>query len=182
MRGKQLFLFPELDPFKTLIKDVDFMDLSTLTLGDENRKNILSFLPKGRYFIYKTGGFNKYLPQLGNVFPYIKNEETGRVLGTHLSNTYVKCIISLHEGPKTVSHNLKMHRMGGEAFVVNDDPRRKKVVDHKNKNRVDYRILNLRWVTWSENNRGISRTYGKSYEDKLYLDPLASLENKSLKM
>ena len=182
MRGEQLFLFPELDPFKTLIKNVDYVDLSTLTLGDNNRKNILSSIPKGRYFIYKTGAFNRYLPELGNVFPYIKNEETGNVLGTHLSNTYIKCIISLHEGPKTISYNLKMHRIGGEAFVVNDDPKNKVVVDHKNKNRLDYRVLNLRWVTWRENNIGVSRARGRSYEDKLYLDPLTSSGNKSLKM
>ena len=182
MRGKQLFLFPELDPFKTLIKDVDFVDLSTLTLGDENRKNILSSIPKGRFFIYKTGAFNRFLPELGNVFPYIKNEETGRILSTHISNTYVKCVIKLQEGPKTSSYNLKVHRIGGEAFVVNDDPKNKVVVDHKNNNRLDYRILNLRWLTWGENNRGVKRTWGKGYEDRLYLDPLASSENKSLKM
>ena len=41
MRGEQLFLFPELDPFKTLIKNVDYVDLSTLTLGDENRKKFI---------------------------------------------------------------------------------------------------------------------------------------------
>ena len=58
MRGEQLFLFPELNPFKTLIKNVDYVDISTLTLGDDNRKNILSDIPKGLFFIYKTGGFN----------------------------------------------------------------------------------------------------------------------------
>mgnify|MGYP003154658643 CR=1 FL=1 len=161
MRGEQLFLFPELDPFKTLIRNVDYVDLSTLTLGDDNRKNLLSNLPQGAYFIYKTGGFNKYLPNLGNVFPYIKNENTGRI--------------------GLVYPNIKMHRIAGEAFVINDDPLIKKLVDHKNKNRLDYRVSNLRWVTASQNNMGTVRTFGKSYEDKLYLDPLAPGGNKSPK-
>ena len=74
-----------------------------------------------------------------------------------------------------------MHRIAGEAFVINDDPLIKKLVDHKNKNRLDYRVSNLRWVTASQNNMGTVRTFGKSYEDKLYLDPLAPGGNKSPK-
>ena len=181
MRGEQLFLFPELNPFKTLIKNVDYVDISTLTLGDDNRKNILSDIPKGLFFIYKTGGFNRYLPDLGNVFPFIKNEDTGKILNTHISNTYVKCTINRYEGAQLIGHNLKVHRIGGEAFVVNDDPKTKKVVDHKNKNRLDYRIKNLRWVTWGENNTGVTRTLGKSYEDKLYQDELGFVGEKSPK-
>ena len=180
MRGEQLFLFPELDPFKTLIRNVDYVDLSTLTLGDDNRKNLLSNLPQGAYFIYKTGGFNKYLPNLGNVFPYIKNENTGRIMNNHISNTYVRCVV--RNSKDGVYPNIKMHRIAGEAFVINDDPLIKKLVDHKNKNRLDYRVSNLRWVTASQNNMGTVRTFGKSYEDKLYLDPLAPAGNKSSKM
>ena len=187
MNGKQLFLFPELDPFKTIIKDVDYVDLSTLTLGDENRKNILGELPKGHFFIYKTGGFNRYLPDLGNVFPFIKNEITGKILSTNLQNTYVRSTITKNMahgqriGEKRMGFNLKLHRIAGEAFVVNDNPKLKKIVDHKNKNRIDYRIKNLRWVTFGENNMGVVRVWGKSYEDKLYQDEQGFVGEKSPK-
>ena len=177
MNGKQLFLFPELDPFKTIIKDVDYVDLATLTLGDENRKNILGELPKGHFFIYKTGGFNRYLPDLGNVFPFIKNEITGKILSTNLQNTYVRSGINIQR----MGFNLKLHRIAGEAFVVNDNPKLKKIVDHKNKNRIDYRIKNLRWVTFGENNMGVVRVWGKSYEDKLYQDEQGFVGEKSPK-
>ena len=172
MRGEQLFLFPELDPFKTLIRNVDYVDLSTLTLGDDNRKNILSVLPKGMYFIYKTGGVNRYLPDLGNVFPFIKNEKTGKILHTHLSNTYVRCGIKHFHftALKKISYNIKLHRIAGEAFVINNNPEIKKLIDHKNKNRLDYQVSNLRWVSASENGMGCTKTFGKSYEDKLYQD------------
>jgi len=187
MNGKQLFLFPELDPFKTIIKDVDYVDLATLTLGDENRKNILGELPKGHFFIYKTGGFNRYLPDLGNVFPFIKNEITGKILSTNLQNTYIRTGVTLASGginqhkEKSMGFNLKLHRIAGEAFVVNDNPKLKKIVDHKNKNRIDYRIKNLRWVTFGENNMGVVRVWGKSYEDKLYQDEQGFVGEKSPK-
>ena len=183
MRGEQLFLFPELDPFKTLIKNVDYVDLSTLTLGDENRKNLLSNLPKGMYFIYKTGGCNQYLPKLGRVFPYIKNEKTGKILNVSVNKTYIRCTINQYEGTKDhISYNLHLHRMACEAFVINDNPAKKKIVDHKNDNRLDYRVSNLRWVTYSQNKMGTSATWGKTYEDKLYQNALDFSWNKSPKM
>ena len=84
-------------------------------------------------------------------------------------------------GEKRMGFNLKLHRIAGEAFVVNDNPKLKKIVDHKNKNRIDYRIKNLRWVTFGENNMGVVRVWGKSYEDKLYQDEQGFVGEKSPK-
>lgn len=44
------------------------------------------------------------------------------------------------------------HVLIARQFIKNDDPAHKTEVDHKNRNRKDYRLSNLRWVTPSENN------------------------------
>ena len=46
----------------------------------------------------------------------------------------------------------KVHRIVALQFIPNDSPATKKVVDHINRVRTDYRIENLRWVTTAENN------------------------------
>ena len=85
----QLFLFPELDFFKTKIKDIDYVDLSTLKRSHETRKNSYSLLPKDTYFIFKTGGYNKYMPELGAVFPYIQNIKNKKILQARLNSQRV---------------------------------------------------------------------------------------------
>ena len=44
------------------------------------------------------------------------------------------------------------HVLIAKQFLHNDDPAHKTEVDHKNRNKKDYRLSNLRWVTPSENN------------------------------
>ena len=36
------------------------------------------------YFIFKTGGYNKYMPELGAVFPYIQNIKNKKILQARL--------------------------------------------------------------------------------------------------
>ena len=167
MRGEQLFLFPELDPFKTLIKNVDYVDLSTLKRSHETRKNPYSLLPKDTYFIFKTGGHNKYMPELGAVFPYIQNIKNKRILQARLHRTYVKASLTIYVGKKQVGFEVRLHRATAEAFIINDDPVNKLITDHINSNRLDYRVENIRWITYSENNK-VARPQGINYEEKIY--------------
>lgn len=64
--------------------------------------------------------------------------------------------LNLSVNGKQVTRNL--HRLLALAFIPNDDPA-KCLVDHKNRNRLDNRLENLRWVNRSENsqNRSMGR-------------------------
>ncbi len=44
------------------------------------------------------------------------------------------------------------HVLIAKQFIKNDDPTHKIEVDHKNRNKRDYRLSNLHWVTPSDNN------------------------------
>lgn len=44
------------------------------------------------------------------------------------------------------------HVLIARQFLPNDDPVHKNEVDHKNRNRSDYHLSNLRWVSQSTNN------------------------------
>ena len=155
----QLLLFPELDPFKTIIRDIDYVDLATLVDPNPSHAKLHSFdlLPKNKFFLYKTGGVNRFKKELGKVFPYIKNEETGQILKTNMSKFYIRSAITLSNGKGTKTLDLKLHRIVALAFVENDNPEKKVVVDHINKDRLDYRSGNLRWCTYSQNNTGLER-------------------------
>ena len=49
---EQLLLFPEMDPFKTKIKGIDYIDLSQIETPNQ-RQSEYSLLPKGRFFLFK---------------------------------------------------------------------------------------------------------------------------------
>jgi hypothetical protein len=155
MIDQQLLLFPELDPFKTKIKNIDYIDITKVKCG-ELKKTQYSVVPEGMYFLFKSGGFNKYHPEMGNAFPYIQNFKTLKVLS--LTSTdyygYVKCNITL---PSKKGLFIAMHRIVAEAFIENDMPGKKNQVDHKNGDGLDYTVNNLRWVTSSQNSIGTKR-------------------------
>ena len=59
------------DP-KQIILEKEKVDMSTLR-NLKTRKYPFNSLPKNTYFIYKTGGINPHMKDLGPVFPVIKN-------------------------------------------------------------------------------------------------------------
>ncbi len=95
-------------------------------------------------FVPLKGFINDY--EILNKYPFtIRNKKTRKPLKDSKHN----------EGYLTVNLNgvnyLK-HVIIAKQFLPNDDPAHKKEVDHKNRNRKDNRLCNLRWVTHSENN------------------------------
>ena len=88
-------------------------------------------------------GFDNYLiyPD-GTVWSKTKN----MFLKTAINNGYLIIKLTHNKEQKT----KKLHRLIAENYIPNPD--NKLFVDHKNRDRKDNRIENLRWVTSSENN------------------------------
>ena len=167
---EQQLLFPELDPYKTKIKDIDYVDVSKIKCG-ELKKTPYSILPEGMYMLFKSGGFNKYHPEMSNAFPYIQNTKTLKVVSATATeyNGYVKSSIFLS---KTKGLFINMHRIVAEAFIHNDMPDKKILVDHINGDNLDYRVDNLRWVTHSQNNTGVKRKRQITFFDRARMENL----------
>lgn len=148
----QLNLF---EPEKKLIKDIDYIDVSKIKAVDSHIMNKLfnyDILEEGKYFLYKTGGNNIWRPDLGPVFPYIKNNFNNKLVKFFVNKTYVRLNLRNNKIDKGV--NVSLHRLIAEAFIENKDPKRLNVVNHENKDRLDYRVDNLEWVTQSQNLSG----------------------------
>ena len=65
--------------------------------------------------------------------------------------------------------SYRKHILIALQFIENDDPDHKTEVDHINRNRADYHLDNLRWVTPSQNQFNRSSHKGVVYE---YVDDL----------
>ena len=148
---------------------MDITDID-VNLFNEKRKHSYKLLPKDKFYIFKTGGFNKFRPDLGNNFPYIKNIKTETLLTTSLHRTYIRTSITLNNNNPIINLEFRLHRIAAEAFIVNDDVEKKLVVDHINGDRLDYRVDNLKWTTYSDNSTGIKRERnGVSYDEEIAL-------------
>jgi hypothetical protein len=144
-------------PYKT-IKD-ECVDLSKikfvspdLGIGKSGRTWDYSDIPEGKYFIFKTGGFNRFRKEMGSVFPRLINKITGTeyavCLETGSDAGYLNWSFKIKSGK---SLKIKCHRLVAEAFLENEDPQYYSIVDHKNHDMKDYRVKNLNWVTLSQN-------------------------------
>lgn len=67
-----------------------------------------------------------------------------------------------------------IHRLLAITFIINDNPSEKTVVDHINRDKFDYSLNNLRWVSLSENNK--NRIFTSKSNNNFYLE--ISDENK----
>jgi len=148
----QLTLFPEEESL-TVEKGIDYIDLKDLV---QTRTDSFKKFNRGKYFIYKTGGINVFMPGEGKVFPFVQNKRTGRILQATLMggiDSYPKLSLSSDIPEDKSPVKVSFHWLVGSAFIVNDMPDKKKIVDHKNHNVHDYRIFNLEWVTHQKNSQ-----------------------------
>ena len=156
----QLNLFPD-EESKRIIFFKRKADISTLPdIGEF--KYSFSVIEKDRYYVYKKGGKNIFMPNEGLIFPFLKDEKTGRVIDP-MPNTTGKCgIYPRTQLPHYVNGKLKskkavFSRIFALAFIENDNPTEKTYVDHISGDTKDYRLENLEWVTPSENNKRIKK-------------------------
>lgn len=72
----------------------------------------------------------------------------GYVLKLHTNNAGYAMVAVCDSGKTTTS---TAHKMTALAWVKNDDPAHKRVVDHKDDNKLNNNADNLAWLTYSEN-------------------------------
>ena len=134
---------------------------------DKNYRTDYGIHPRDTYFIYRTGGINRYLKHMGPVFPYIKNEKTGNVLSMCSTSTdhYVRTNLKCEEGSGQTGKVCRIHRVAAFAFIKNPDPKKFTMVNHKDGNVLNYRLDNLEWISPSGNLKGINKL-GKKYTQR----------------
>ncbi len=76
----------------------------------------------------------------------VRNSKTGRIMKPFTTTTGYFQIGLCKEGKQKL---YQIHRLVAQAFIENPD--NKKIVDHVNHKITDNTILNLRWVSSSEN-------------------------------
>ena len=96
-------------------------------------------------------GFENYsVSDFGNV----RNNRTGRILKLGVNKDGYHHVTLMKNKLK---HTKKLHRLTAEAFLLNLE--KKRDVDHKDNDKANNKLSNLRWATHSENehNKGISK-------------------------
>lgn len=97
-----------------------------------------------RYIIY-TSKHNRQIRQRIN----------GRILYQGICKGYKAVKLSKNH----IQTNYSVHRLVSEAFIAN--PENKPEVNHKNGNKKDNRVVNLEWVTASENQQHSYKFLGR---------------------
>lgn len=98
--------------------------------------------------IFENQETNYSVDELGNVY----NDKFNRIMkGTTARNEYLSVQLSINGKVKT----LMVHRLVAEAFLPN--PHNYPIVDHIDRNKMNNKVTNLRWVTIEENNNNKDR-------------------------
>lgn len=87
------------------------------------------------------------ISRAGTIFDLL--EKTIKRGETFLSNQYVLTKLSNYDG---IDKHRLIHRLMALAWIPNDDPINKNVVNHIDGNKSNYSIENLEWCTSKENN------------------------------
>lgn len=78
----------------------------------------------------------------------VRNDRSGKVKSPFINPKNGYLTVDLYRNNKSVK--VPIHRLVAEAFIPN--PENKPCIDHKDGNRQNNSIENLRWATYSENN------------------------------
>ena len=78
-------------------------------------------------------------------FPYpIRRKGSDKIISERIGkDDYIKCYLN--------NKSYLKHRVVALQFIENDDPEHKTQIDHRDHNRANNNILNLRWVSQQDN-------------------------------
>lgn len=82
----------------------------------------------------------------------VRNDITGKIKKPYINRDNNYLTVDLYKGNR--SEKVTVHRLLAEAFIPN--PENKPCIDHKDGNRQNNALSNLRWATYSENNSRFS--------------------------
>jgi hypothetical protein len=123
-------------------KDIAYdSDDESVDLEDEYDDNVEAWCDIDGYDNYLVSTF-------GNVY----NCQTGKTLKPQLYSGGYQRVCLCQNGKVTT---ITIHRLVANAFIANPD--NKKCVDHKNNDRTNNHVSNLRWASHSENNMNKSK-------------------------
>lgn len=109
----------------------------------------------------------------------LKSMYTNKYLTIQSNELYPIYNIKLINSKNRLGHSkrLQIHRIIASVFVPNFDPKEKIFVDHINRNKNDYSIKNLRWVTSKENaNNSPKKSFMKNRQYIAYKDKELTIE------
>ena len=104
--------------------------------------------------------------EIGTSYPYVIRRKRDGFLPKEYADSNGYAILWLNK------KNYKKHRLIAQQFIENDDPEHKTQVDHINRNKADYHVSNLRWVSNSTNQLNVTG-YGDiryEYVNRLPID------------
>lgn len=116
------------------------------------------------------GSVTDYISESGKVYKdYGDGKMLPKLIKPNPVNGYVYVGITI--GDKNVSK--RVHRLVAKAFIPNDDPSNKVVVMHKDNDKTNNKVENLKWGTFSENTK-------QSFDDGLEVNDKSWEDSQSI--
>ena len=137
-------------------------------------------MPKDKYLLYPSGGYHPFygVPNTFPIYqekkwPYVKTinkASSGRPskfigqMTCDFGNSGYPRVNFPGAGMDYNGWDQRIHRLLAEAYIPN--PKKHPLVLHRNDDHTNFLLSNLKWGTYSENNRGKIGRRPDTYEDK----------------
>lgn len=117
--------------------------LVDLCINVNNRKNVIDFINEHAVVPYKYNKEKNYYIYVSIAYPHAV-----------YSRKFELCDEKINDDGYVIVKGMGKHRLIGLCFINDTTNNKERIfVDHINQIRTDYRITNLRWATYEENNR-----------------------------
>ena len=148
------------------------------------------FVKKDTYILYSTGGYHffKDVPDAKEkyklpIWPYVekikefKRGHKGIITpGIPVNKSWypyfnLEGTVKRKNSNRLITKKVLIHRLVSFAFIPNLDINVKTMVNHKNNDKTDYRVINLEWLSAKENSIGTPKERIKTPEEiyKMYM-------------